>query len=169
MQRFRRLSHKQRFHLLLVFVRHGEHPVVKRHHRKGHIARLGTDARGTEGYEQRFFAERRRGGGGRLVLLQIVAQSGEDCADCILADGWIVEGGVQRVWSEDWGTADAGDYEVDDGVLGCGVGVWDFGGGSEGLGDALWVTDVALDDGEVGVDGGFGDFAVEEEVMEFRG
>ena len=77
-----------------------------------------------------------------------------------MADGWIVKGGFQGVGGEDWRTADAGDDEIDDTVGGVVVG---FGGrGGKGLDDALEVTDVALDDGEVGVDGGLGDFALEK-------
>lgn len=43
------LGLEEGFHLQLVFVRHGEQPVVKGDHKDGYIASAGTDAGGAEG------------------------------------------------------------------------------------------------------------------------
>ncbi|KAL8877351.1 MAG: hypothetical protein Q9198_004616, partial [Flavoplaca austrocitrina] len=92
-----------------------------------------------------------------------VAKSGEDGADGVLADGRVVEGRVEGVGSEDGRAADARDDKIHRVVGGTG-----FRGG-EGLGYGLQVTDVAADDGQVGVEGLLGDGAFEEKSFEFGG
>ena len=77
-----------------------------------------------------------------------------------MADGRVGQGdGAERVRAEDGREADAGDDEVGGAVV----------AGGEGLRDALEVVDVALNDGEVGVEGRLGDVAGEEKVLEFIG
>lgn len=77
-----------------------------------------------------------------------------------MADGRVGQGdGAEGVRAEDGREADAGDDEVGGAVV----------AGGEGSRDALEVVDVALNDGEVGVEGRLGHLAGEEKVLEFVG
>lgn len=136
-------------------MRHGAEIVIERDHRDGQVALSGADTRGAERDEERLFLLLRR--------RRQAAQGSEDGADGVLADGRVGQGdGAEGVRAEDGREADGGDDEVG----GAAVVVV---GGDEGLGDALEVVDVALDDGEVGVEGRLGDLAGEEEGLEFGG
>ena len=70
--------------------------MIERDHGNWYIAPLRAYAGGAEGCNQGFL---RRGGQ--------APESSENAGDCILTDGGIVEGGVERIRREDGWTADA--------------------------------------------------------------
>lgn len=112
-------------------------------HENGYIASVGADAGGAQRGKDGF-----RGRGRQR------AESGEDGTYGILTDGRVVKGGTERVGREDGRAADAGDDEVK-GIRGSG------GLGLRGQDPSygLGVADIALNNGEMGVNDGLGDGA----------
>lgn len=130
-------------HDLLVLVRHLEHPVVHGHHGDGEIALLVADASSAERHE------------GRLRARQ-AAQGTNDGGDGILADGRVVERGLQKVGKQQL-ASNTGDDNVNIGTV-----------ANKSLLDGLNISDVARGDLEAGGDGGIRDTPFAEEVLKLR-
>lgn len=137
-----RVADKELLCLLLVHMRHVQHPVVQRDEEERHIARLARDARRGDADEQRFGACERRGD----AEVREAVECGKDGGRAVLADlGVLQRDGLEQRELEFRVAADAEDDGVDE--LGWVLRV------AQGFGDGGYVLDVAGVDGEIFVEG----------------
>ncbi|KAK8222148.1 hypothetical protein BKA81DRAFT_15270 [Phyllosticta paracitricarpa] len=95
------LGFNEPFHRLHVDMRNREQPVVETDHHQSNVATLVAEFRAADDEQMRLTIER--------------AGSSQNGFRCILADGWILQRGPQRVGLEHGQAANAEDYNLDDG------------------------------------------------------
>lgn len=120
----------ERLHHLLVLVWHLEHPVIHGHHRYRQVALLVADAGCAQCHEN--------GLGSRKAAERV-----DDCGDSVLADGRVIQSGLQGIVEEQL-AADPRDNNIGGRIV-----------ANERLPDCISVRDVASSDLEVRRDGCF--------------